>query len=91
MDETVRWTVTVSKSTDIALRSHLAQQGMKKGDISKFVEEAVKWRVLDRTLTHARTRVADVPPEELQAAIDEACNAVRAQMWGAPSTKRKRK
>jgi Ribbon-helix-helix domain len=91
MDDTVRWTVTVSKSTDIALRSHLAQQGMKKGDISKFVEEAVKWRVLDHTLADARARVADVPLEELQAAIDEACNAVRAQLWGATRTKRQRK
>ncbi|RSY04776.1 hypothetical protein DAH81_23990, partial [Sphingomonas koreensis] len=27
-----RWTVSVSKNTDIAVRSFLAQRGMKKGD-----------------------------------------------------------
>jgi hypothetical protein len=31
----------VSKSTDRTLRSHLAQQGLKKGDLSKFIEAAV--------------------------------------------------
>ncbi len=36
-DNMTRWTVTVSKATDISLRSFLAQRGLKKGDISKFV------------------------------------------------------
>ena len=39
-DTTTRWTVSVSKDTDIAVRSFLAQRGMKKGDLSKFIEEA---------------------------------------------------
>ena len=39
--ETTRWTVTVSKQTDLALRSFLGNRGMRKGDISKFIEEAV--------------------------------------------------
>jgi predicted nucleotidyltransferase len=46
MDETIRWTVKVSKDTDTTLRMHLAQRGLKKGDLSKFIEEAVRWRVL---------------------------------------------
>ena len=45
-DDTTRWTVSVSRDTDITVRSFLAQRGMKKGDLSKFIEEAVKWRVL---------------------------------------------
>ena len=48
-DNTTRWTVTVSKDTDIAVRSLLAQRGLKKGDLSKFIEDAVKWRVFDQT------------------------------------------
>lgn len=40
-DNTTRWTVTVSKNTDIAVRSLLAQRGLKKGDLSKFIEDAV--------------------------------------------------
>ena len=48
-DDTTRWTASVSKETDISVCSFLAQRGMKKGDLSKFIEEAVKWRVLDQT------------------------------------------
>ena len=36
-----RWTVTVSTATDRALRIFLAQRGLKKGDLSVFIEEAV--------------------------------------------------
>jgi hypothetical protein len=76
-DDTTRWTVSVSKDTDIAVRSFLAQRGMKKGDLSKFIEEAVKWRVLDQTMAEARGKFADMPPDELEAVIDEAVAAVR--------------
>lgn len=71
-DNMTRWTVMVSKETDIALRSFLAQRGLKKGDLSKFIEEAVKWRVFDQTLAEAREKFADLAPEDLQAMIDEA-------------------
>lgn len=76
-DTTTRWTVSVSKDTDIAVRSFLAQRGLKKGDLSKFIEEAVKWRVLDQTIAEARGKFADMPPAELDAAIDEAVAAAR--------------
>ena len=64
-ENTTRWTVSVSKETDIAVRSFLAQRGLKKGDLSKFVEDAVRWRVLDQTITEVRGKFADLPPEEL--------------------------
>ena len=76
-DNSTRWTVSVSKDTDIAVRSYLAQRGMKKGDLSKFIEEAVKWRVFDQTMAEARSKFADIPPEALEAAIDEAVAAAR--------------
>jgi hypothetical protein len=76
-----RWTVMVSKKTDIALRSFLAQRGLKKGDLSKFIEEAVKWRVFDQTLAETREKFADLAPEELQALIDEATASVRQEMF----------
>ena len=79
MEDTVRWTVKVSRETDTALRSYLAQRGMKKGDISKFVEEAVSWRVLDRVVSEVKTRNAGVPARKIQAAVDEALAAVRAE------------
>ncbi len=76
-DIPTRWTVSVSRETDIAVRSFLAQRGMKKGDLSKFIEDAVKWRVLDQTLAEARGKFADLPPEALEALIDEAVSAAR--------------
>jgi hypothetical protein len=76
-DDTTRWTVSVSKDTDIAVRSFLAQRGMKKGDLSKFIEDAVRWRVLDQTVVEARSKFADMPPEELDALIDEAVAGTR--------------
>ena len=76
-DATTRWTVSVSRDTDIAVRSFLAQRGMKKGDLSKFIEDAVRWRVLDQTVAEARASFADLPPHELQAMIDEAVEASR--------------
>ena len=79
MEDTVRWTVKVSRETDTALRSYLAQRGMKKGDISKFVEEAVRWRVLDRVVSEVKTRNAGISARKIQAAVDGALAAVRAE------------
>lgn len=75
-----RWTVSVSKETDVSLRCFLAQRGMKKGDLSKFIEEAVKWRVFDQTLSETREKLADIPPDELQGILDEATSAVRNEI-----------
>jgi len=75
--DTTRWTVSVSKTTDKTVRSFLAQRGMKKGDLSKFIEDAVRWRVLDQTMAEARGKFADLPPEELAALIDEAVAETR--------------
>ena len=76
-DTMTRWTVSVSKETDIAVRSFLAQRGMKKGDLSKFIEDAVKWRVLDQTMAEVRSKFGDMPPGALESLIDEAVTATR--------------
>ena len=80
LESTTRWTISVSKDADVALRTFLAQRGMKKGDISKFVEEAVKWRVFDETLAEVREKFADMPQDKLQQLIDEATESVRNMM-----------
>ena len=77
MGETTKWTVSVSKETDISVRTFLAQRGMKKGDLSKFIEDAVKWRVFERTLAETRGKFADVPAEELESLLNEAVSAGR--------------
>jgi hypothetical protein len=80
MAEAVRWTIKVSQDTDRALRGFLGAQGMKKGDLSKFVEDAVRWRMLDRTVQVVKDRNQDLSPELLEAMIDEATCEVRAEM-----------
>jgi hypothetical protein len=81
--ETTRLTITLSKEVDLALRSYLGAQGMKKGDISKFIEEAVRWRIFQQTVREARAAFADVSAEELQKMIDEAVEDVRAKHYRA--------
>lgn len=83
MGEAVRWTVRVSKDTDVAVRTFLARRGMKKGDLAKFVEEAVRWRVLDQTVAEAKGRNAKARPVDIEAAIEEALAAVRAERFGS--------
>ncbi len=45
-----------------------------KGDISKFVEEPVRWRIFHQTVLAAREAFADVSPDKLQNMIDEAAD-----------------
>lgn len=45
MEDTVRWSLKVSRETDDALRTHLGKTGARKGDLSKFVQEAVRQRL----------------------------------------------
>ncbi len=83
--EAVRWNIKVSKETDLTLRTYLGARGMKKGDLSKFIEEAVRWRIFNRTVQEIKARNAGADPGELQAIIDAALREVRAQR----GTKRK--
>jgi hypothetical protein len=78
-EEAVRWNIKVSKETDLTLRTFLGSQGMKKGDLSKFIEEAVRWRVFHRSVQDIKTRNADTDPDELQALIDDTVREVRAE------------
>jgi len=77
--EITRLTITWSKDTDLALRSYLGARGLKKGALSKFIEDAVKWRLFDQTVNEVRQAFADVRPDELQNMIDEAVVSVRKE------------
>ena len=80
MSIAVRWTIKVSPETDLSLRGFLGAQGMKKGDLSKFVEDAVRWRMLDRTVQIIKDRNQDVSAELMEAMINEAVSDVRTEM-----------
>jgi len=83
MTEAVRWTIKVSPETDLSLRGFLGAQGMKKGDLSKFVEDAVRWRMLDRTVQIVKDRNQDMSSDMLEAMIDDAVRDIRATAAGA--------
>jgi Mg/Co/Ni transporter MgtE len=74
-----RWNLVISEQTNIAVRSFLALKGFKKGDLSSFVEEAVRWRVFDQTLTEARSGFDDLQVDEAQNMLEEALAEVRAE------------
>ena len=77
MEDVVRWNIKVSRETDLALRTLLRSQGMKKGDLSKFIEDAVRMQVFHRTVEDIKARNASTDPDELQAIIDGAVSEVR--------------
>ena len=78
-EEAVRWNVKVSKETDLTLRTFLGSHGMKKGDLSKFIEQAVRSHVFHRTVQDIKARNAGTDPDEMQALIDDAVREVRAE------------
>ncbi len=69
----VRWSIVVPEETDRALRSFLARRGTKKGDISRFVNEAVRSRLFDLTVEGgAKERSRPHDQTKILEAIDEA-------------------
>jgi hypothetical protein len=76
---TTRLTITWSKETDLILRSFIGARGLKKGALSKFIEEAVRRQVFHQTVDAVRQRFSDVPTDQLRKEVDEAVQAVRAE------------
>jgi hypothetical protein len=73
-----RWNLVVPEKTDRAVRTFLARTGGRKGDLSRFVDEAVRRRVLDLTVRAIKDRNARYDQQEILDLIDEEVNAARA-------------
>ena len=73
-----RWNIVIPEKTDRAVRIFLARTGGKKGDLSRFVDEAVRRRVLDLTVGTVKDRNADRDQQEILDLIDEEVDAARA-------------
>lgn len=73
-----RWNLIVSDKTDRAVRTFLARTGGKKGDLSRFVDEAVRRRLLDLTVREVKDRNARYDQQEILDLIDEEVDAARA-------------
>ena len=50
---------------------------LNKRDLSRCVEDADQWSVLDQIMTEARRKFEDMAPDELDALIGEAVAAAR--------------
>jgi len=81
MAELARWSLKVSRQTDIALRTLLATRGGKKGDLSRFIEEAVNREVLREMAQDIRVRNTDLQPDEIMRLVDEETSLVRQSFW----------
>jgi hypothetical protein len=68
----VRWNLVISAETDRSVRNYLARTGGKKGDLSRFVDRAVRSEILRETLHQVWERNEDLSAEEAQALADEA-------------------
>lgn len=78
MNDTVRWNIAVSPDTDQALRMFLASQGGgRKGDLSRFVEEAVRSHILELTAEQAKAANDDVSEDDLSVIVREAIEWAR--------------
>jgi hypothetical protein len=75
---TTRWNLAVSTETDRSLRMFLASQGGgKKGDISRFIEEAVRAHILELTAEQVKAENAAVNEAEMNSIINEALQWAR--------------
>lgn len=76
----VRWNIVVSPDTDQSVRLYLAGQGGgRKGDLSRFIEEAVRAHILELSAEQAKAANADVNEADLSAIVAEAVDWARSQ------------
>ena len=73
-----RWNLSISEETDRAVRTFLARNGGKKGDLSRFVDEAVRRHVFDLTIGQVKERNVGYDPMEILDLIDDEVSAARA-------------
>jgi len=74
----VRWNLAVSSDTDQSVRMFLASQGGgRKGDLSRFIENAVRTYIFERAVEDAKAANADVSETDLTAIVSEAVQWAR--------------
>ncbi|MBS0213670.1 MAG: ribbon-helix-helix domain-containing protein [Proteobacteria bacterium] len=78
MPNSVRWNIAVSPDVDQSVRMFIAAQGGgRKGDLSRFIEEAVRSFLLESAVDQAKTAAAGLSEAELTDLIDEAVQWAR--------------
>jgi len=82
-------TVSVSKTTSRDVRALLGARKMRKGELSKFVEEAVQRQLLRLMVDDIQRRNANADASQLQAGIDRAVKEVRTESRRMPRHKKR--
>ena len=66
----IRWNIAVSPDTDKSVRMYLAAQGGgRKGDLSRFIEEAVRAHILELSAEQAKAANAGMDEADLAAIV----------------------
>lgn len=73
-----RWNLSIPEETDRTVRTFLARNGGKKGDLSRFVDDAVRRRVFDLTVAQVKERTTELDQREILDLIDDEVSAARA-------------
>ncbi len=73
-----RWNLSIPEETDRAVRSFLARRGGKKGDLSKFANDAVRREILRQTVADIQEQNADLGEKEAANLASEAVKRTRA-------------
>lgn len=69
----VRWNIAVSPDIDRSVRMFIAAQGGgRKGDLSKFIEDAVRSHLLERAVEQAKSATVGMSEAEVTDLIEEA-------------------
>ena len=75
---TVRWNIAVSPDVDQSVRMFIAAQGGgRKGDLSRFIEEAGRASLLEQAVEQAKSAAAGISEPALTDLIDEAVQWAR--------------
>ena len=75
---TVRWNLAVSPDVDQSVRMFIAAQGGgRKGDLSRFVVDAVRAYLFERAVDQAKAATSGMSEAELNDLIDEAVQWAR--------------
>ncbi len=75
---TVRWNIAVSQDTDQSVRMFIAAQGGgRKGDLSRFIEEAVRSYLFEKAVQQSKVAAQDLDEAELNHLIGEAIEWAR--------------
>ncbi len=78
--DSVRWNIAVSPETDQSVRMFIAAQGGgRKGDLSRFIEEAVRAHLLEKAAEQAKAAASSLGESELNDLIEEAVHWAREQ------------